>query len=104
MRPACGREWSRMEGPLPWRISDGALQGRTLDGAAPGHERLRGNYRIRAVQSSDLAQLRNRIACTPRQLQTWQYGGKAPGWCSLVAHLVRDEGVAGSNPATPTST
>ena len=24
-------------------------------------------------------------------------------WRSLVAHLVRDEGVAGSNPATPTS-
>jgi hypothetical protein len=23
-------------------------------------------------------------------------------WRSLVAHLVRDEGVAGSNPATPT--
>jgi hypothetical protein len=25
-------------------------------------------------------------------------------WLSLVEHLVRDEGVAGSNPATPTST
>ena len=24
--------------------------------------------------------------------------------CPLVAHLVRDEGVVGSNPATPTST
>ena len=24
-------------------------------------------------------------------------------WRSLVAHLVRDEGVAGSNPATPTN-
>ena len=24
-------------------------------------------------------------------------------WRSLVAHLVRDEGVAGSNPATPTT-
>jgi hypothetical protein len=24
-------------------------------------------------------------------------------WLSLVEHLVRDEGVAGSNPATPTS-
>ena len=25
-------------------------------------------------------------------------------WLSLVEHLVRDEGVAGSNPATPTNT
>ena len=64
------------------------------------------------------SQLRKRNAGT--RLQSWQYGGKAPGqtgmvptWgsprkvrvrCSLVAHLVRDEGVAGSNPATPTST
>jgi hypothetical protein len=24
-------------------------------------------------------------------------------WLSLVEHLVRDEGVAGSNPATPTN-
>jgi hypothetical protein len=26
------------------------------------------------------------------------------GGSNLVAHLVRDEGVAGSNPATPTTT
>jgi hypothetical protein len=29
--------------------------------------------------------------------------GSQPKWEWLVAHLVRDEGVAGSNPATPTT-
>ncbi len=32
-----------------------------------------------------------------------QFSSKAGVWRSLVAHLVRDEGVAGSNPATPTT-
>ena len=32
-------------------------------------------------------------------LNAWSFGV----WRSLVAHLVRDEGVAGSNPATPTN-
>ena len=31
------------------------------------------------------------------------FSGPVGVWLSLVEHLVRDEGVAGSNPATPTS-
>ena len=42
----------------------------------------------------------------PGQSEASIYGALQPAgvWRSLVAHLVRDEGVAGSNPATPTTT
>src|SRR5215475_9325375 len=68
---------------------------------------IRGNVTHRAGTGATLGQLLQlsgqpdravaRLSAAPNPLRELNLG------CQLVEHLVRDEGVAGSNPATPTS-
>jgi hypothetical protein len=49
---------------------------------------------------------KQRLAALERRLykpRSYPYRGIGGVWLSLVEHLVRDEGVVGSNPITPTN-
>jgi hypothetical protein len=60
----------------------------------------------RRTSPTELVTLTHHLArhSRPRNVELYKPGHHDGVYLSLVAHLVRDEGVAGSNPATPTNT